>query len=263
MTTSTRWSDLLTRIISAGALLLIATGAAMYGRLGFGIFVAGVAGAMGWELARMHSPRAPAVSIIVGVVTAALVIGQGLMIGILGVLATLLLSLILACGLSLLVSRDHPIFAAYWLAVLITGHLILFLFQPALVHLLLLMIAVVIVTDVFGYFAGRIIGGPKFWPQISPKKTWSGVIAGWFGAGLIGIGAAIFTQATIALTFVAVVMSMSAQLGDVAESAIKRRAGVKDSSDLIPGHGGFLDRFDGLIGAALVMFVVLVVDAAT
>ena len=106
-------------------------------------------------------------------------------------------------------------------------------------------------------FAGRMIGGPKFWPAVSPKKTWSGTIAGWIGAGALGAAFMPITGAGATLILISMATSFASQMGDIAESAIKRKMGVKDSSRLIPGHGGVLDRFDGLIGAALLALVVM------
>jgi phosphatidate cytidylyltransferase len=107
-------------------------------------------------------------------------------------------------------------------------------------------------SDVGGYVAGRIIGGVKFWPSISPKKTWSGTIAGWILTALLGFFL-VQSSGEEWMVAVAVAVAFGAQLGDIAESWIKRRVGVKDSSNLIPGHGGFLDRFDGFIGGAAVL----------
>jgi phosphatidate cytidylyltransferase len=112
--------------------------------------------------------------------------------------------------------------------------------------------AVVWGTDIAGYFAGRAIGGPKLAPAISPKKTWSGAIAGL--ASAIGVAMAVAHVAgfsgTIALAAVAVMLSVVAQAGDLFESALKRRFGAKDSGQLIPGHGGLMDRLDGFVTAA-------------
>jgi phosphatidate cytidylyltransferase len=119
-----------------------------------------------------------------------------------------------------------------------------------------MMVLVVVVTDIAGYFAGRIIGGPKFWPAVSPKKTWSGTVAGWLSAAVVGLIFLAISTAGIDLIWISSVLAFASQLGDIAESAIKRRAGVKDSSNLIPGHGGLMDRFDGLLGAALFMLLV-------
>jgi phosphatidate cytidylyltransferase len=118
------------------------------------------------------------------------------------------------------------------------------------------LMAVVVVSDIAGYFAGRMIGGPKFWPKVSPKKTWSGTAAGWIGAAVVGVFFMRWTGAGAMLVPLSIATSFAGQLGDIAESAIKRKAGVKDSSNLIPGHGGVMDRFDAMLGASVFLFLV-------
>jgi len=123
---------------------------------------------------------------------------------------------------------------------------------------ILYLFAIVWATDICGYFAGRAIGGPKLAPAISPKKTWSGAIAGvvaavvaallvaqWFGAAKFG-----------PIAGIALLLSVMAQCGDLFESWIKRRFGFKDASQIIPGHGGVMDRLDGFWAAALVGAVI-------
>ncbi len=117
---------------------------------------------------------------------------------------------------------------------------------------------VVWATDIFAYFAGRAIGGPKLWPRVSPKKTWSGAIGGLVLSTAFGVGI-VFASGGHDLPFwalLALVLSIVSQGGDLLESAIKRRFDVKDSSRLIPGHGGIMDRIDGLVAAAI--FAVLI-----
>ena len=121
---------------------------------------------------------------------------------------------------------------------------------------MLWLIVTVVATDALGYFAGRMIGGPKFWPAVSPKKTWAGTLFGWLGAAIVGWGFALYTGASFELVGISVAIAMASQMGDIAESAIKRLMGVKDSSSLIPGHGGVLDRFDGMLGAAVFLLIV-------
>jgi phosphatidate cytidylyltransferase len=119
---------------------------------------------------------------------------------------------------------------------------------------LVLLFAVVWSTDILGFFAGRALGGPKLLPAISPKKTWSGAIAGILGATVISVAIADYFGASnkIAIAAIAMVLSIVAQLGDLLESWVKRRFGVKDSGSIIPGHGGVMDRLDGFWAAALV-----------
>lgn len=117
---------------------------------------------------------------------------------------------------------------------------------------LILILLVVWVTDIGGYFAGRGIGGPKLWPRVSPKKTWAGAIGG-FAASLVVAGgfAALGFGKTGPILLLGAILSIASQLGDLFESAVKRRFGVKDSSHLIPGHGGLMDRLDGFVAAVV------------
>ena len=115
---------------------------------------------------------------------------------------------------------------------------------------LILVLFVVWATDIGGYFAGRAIGGPKLWPRVSPKKTWAGAIGGFVASLLVAIGfSASDLGKTLPLVILAAMLSVAAQLGDLFESAIKRRFGVKDSGHIIPGHGGVMDRLDGFVAA--------------
>jgi len=115
----------------------------------------------------------------------------------------------------------------------------------------LFVLFVVWVTDIAAYFGGRSIGGPKLWPRVSPKKTWSGALTGLVaGMGAGGLTVWLVGAGSFAAGFVlAAPLSIAAQAGDLLESAVKRRFGVKDSGHIIPGHGGVLDRVDGLLGA--------------
>jgi phosphatidate cytidylyltransferase len=118
---------------------------------------------------------------------------------------------------------------------------------------LMLVLLVVWVTDIGGYVAGRGIGGPKLWPRVSPKKTWAGAVGGFVASLVVAVGfAALGLGKTGALLLVAAFFSIVSQLGDLFESAVKRRFGVKDSSQIIPGHGGLLDRLDGFVAAVVV-----------
>jgi phosphatidate cytidylyltransferase len=117
---------------------------------------------------------------------------------------------------------------------------------------LFFVLLVVWAADIGGYFAGRGIGGPKLWPKVSPKKTWAGAIGGFAGSlAVAGIFAAAGAGKTGPLLALAAFLSVISQLGDLFESAVKRRFGVKDSSHIIPGHGGLLDRLDGFVAAVV------------
>jgi len=115
--------------------------------------------------------------------------------------------------------------------------------------------AVVWGTDIFAYFGGRLIGGPKLWPRVSAGKTWSGTITGVLCGALLGLAAAYVgggpALASAPTFLVGLVAAAVSQTGDLFESSVKRRFGVKDSSQLIPGHGGVMDRLDGFIFASV------------
>ncbi|GIQ72610.1 phosphatidate cytidylyltransferase [Bradyrhizobium sp. RD5-C2] len=118
---------------------------------------------------------------------------------------------------------------------------------------LMFVLLIVWVTDIGGYFAGRSIGGPKLWVRVSPKKTWAGAAGGFVASLLVAACFAAFEIGTTGpLLMLGAVLSVVSQLGDLFESAVKRRFGVKDSSHIIPGHGGLLDRLDGFVAAVVV-----------
>jgi phosphatidate cytidylyltransferase len=111
---------------------------------------------------------------------------------------------------------------------------------------------VVWATDTAAFIAGRVIGGPKLAPRISPQKTWAGLAGGVAAAGFTAAVFALFTATQPGfLLLVGLATGLIAQGGDLAESALKRTFGVKDASNLIPGHGGFLDRLDGIVAVAV------------
>jgi phosphatidate cytidylyltransferase len=111
--------------------------------------------------------------------------------------------------------------------------------------------AVVWATDILGYFIGRMVGGPLLAARISPKKTWAGAVGGAAGAVAAGVGFALLAgYAMLGSAVTALVLSIVSQGGDLLESAVKRRFGVKDASHVIPGHGGLMDRLDGFLAAA-------------
>ena len=115
--------------------------------------------------------------------------------------------------------------------------------------------ATVWATDIFAYVAGRSLGGPRLAPRLSPAKTWSGALGGLAAAIIVGACTAWFFTggSVIGLAMAGGLLSIVSQAGDLAESAVKRYVGVKDSGQLIPGHGGLLDRVDALMAAAVVM----------
>ncbi|WP_289042184.1 phosphatidate cytidylyltransferase [uncultured Aliiroseovarius sp.] len=249
---SSKWSDLAPRVLSAIVMAGVAALAILLGDPIFLTLIAVVIGLCVGEFARLLDPTRPAMFTLLGVIaTLALFFASfGYSAadpdGVLVTLRTLVLMLPPLLGAALL-TQHRLLFLGYaGLIMLASLGFIAMGPGPVLIWFLL----IIIMSDVAGYFVGRTIGGPKFWPRVSPKKTWSGTIAGWVGALLIGFFAAsqgVFTPVEALFT---PLIALAGQMGDIVESAIKRHVGVKDSSNLIPGHGGVLDRFDAMIGAA-------------
>lgn len=249
---SEKWSDLATRMGSATAMVVIGLlGLWLGGHLFHGM-VAAICGVMVWELIRMLQPEDRQVALQLGALAA----------------AATLLAIYLPAGFALPIllapalvglgqlKKFRVIFMLFTALVLLAGFGMMSVRDDLGFNWMLWLVLVVVVTDVVGYFAGRMIGGPKFWPRVSPKKTWSGTAAGWIGAAAVGAGFMASTGAGAELIGISVAVSMASQMGDIAESAIKRRVGVKDSSALIPGHGGLLDRFDGMLGASVFVLMI-------
>ena len=126
--------------------------------------------------------------------------------------------------------------------------------------LLIWVFLVVWSTDIGAYFAGRAIGGPKLAPAISPNKTIAGLVGGVVSATVLAGVWASFDALPTALYWLAAPFAVAAQIGDLFESGLKRRAGVKDSGTWLPGHGGLLDRLDGLVPVAVLTAALMVTD---
>lgn len=241
-----KWADLRTRLLSA--IVMIAVGAVeiWLGGLAFAALVVVLTGVMIWELAGMTAPWKQVSPAVLGGIAAAVQVFVLVMPVPLALWMMLSPSLILA----LTPRRDLWLSAAYAFAIMLAGYGLIALRGHG-GYVILWLVAVVVASDVMGYFAGRMLGGPKFWPAVSPKKTWSGTVAGWVGAALVGLVMVLAAGASWTLIPVSALVAFAGQMGDIAESWVKRRAGVKDASNLIPGHGGVLDRFDALIGAVV------------
>lgn len=117
---------------------------------------------------------------------------------------------------------------------------------------------VITATDTAAFFAGRAIGGPKLWPALSPKKTWAGAIGGFLAANVVGFAVAAVAGVPLVPEILAVasILSISAQCGDLFESFVKRHFGAKDSGNIMPGHGGLMDRVDGIVFAGPVALLI-------
>ena len=251
MSAKSNWKDLGPRLVSAIVLVAIGAVSIVLGGPFYLALIAVVTGLMVWELLHMLSPKDRATPIWMGLLAAAVLAGVGFLPPE-AKLPVLLAPVIV--GYSSL-KQHRKLWVGYMPVIMLGGYSALMLRVEFGVFWVLWLVSIVVASDVLGYFAGRLFGGPKFWPRISPKKTWSGTVAGWVGAGLVGYWFMDQSDAEAVLIVISVVVAFAAQLGDIAESAIKRTTGVKDSSNLIPGHGGFLDRFDGMLGALLLVLI--------
>jgi phosphatidate cytidylyltransferase len=245
--TDPRWSDLWTRTVSALVLAPLAIFCVWQGSFAWELLLLVAMAGLGWEwgrLARLERPYLLAISL--GLVWLAEVAG--------GPLAGLLALPLLWLGASAWCGR----FAGYGIPYAGLGGIALIWLrqQPAGLADTIFLVMVVWGTDVGAYLTGRLVGGPKLAPKISPGKTWSGSIGGLLTAAAVGALLAGGAQGFPPAAFAAgAVLSLCAQAGDLLESAIKRRLGVKDSGRTIPGHGGLFDRLDGFLAAAPVAAV--------
>jgi phosphatidate cytidylyltransferase len=248
-------SALRTRVVSALVLAPVALVPALLGRPVWDVLVAVMGACMAWEWTRLCAgrlsrvgavsiaiaPAAVAVAALWAVIPALIIVGGGVvLIGVGARLEGVRTPAWSAAGVAYV---GVPCLAMAWLRGIPDGGL------ATLVWVLALTWA----TDSGAYIAGRGIGGPKLAPRISPNKTWAGLIGGMAAAAMVGVAASFLVENVapwIAIPASAA-LAVVEQAGDLFESAVKRRFGVKDSSRLIPGHGGMLDRVDGLLAVSL------------
>lgn len=252
MSSEGRWSDLRPRVITGGSLAVVGVGAMFAGGPVFLALCAISAGIMVWEVARLVDPGVTDRAALIGILTVAVV---QLAPDLPGAFRLPLAFLPPILGYFILTQRRR-LFLVFAVAIQVAAYGLSNFRAEHGVTWLVWLVLLVVATDIAGYFAGKSLGGPKFWPRISPNKTWSGTVAGWVCAALIGALFLTFTDAGRDIIWISVLAALAAQFGDIAESALKRHVGAKDSSDLLPGHGGLYDRFDGLLGASLFMLLV-------
>lgn len=234
---------------------LIGIGAIVVGGVWFQILAVFVTTLMVWECWVMIRGASPTSGILLAAAVATILSAQ--VFGGLQSYEFLGLFLLVPFIGAALLKSERITFFIFALALQIAGNGLVHFRINFELTLLIWLVSIVVLTDIVGYFVGRSFGGPKFWPALSPKKTWSGTIGGWIGAAIVGIVFVIFFNAGWMVILLSILVSFAGQMGDIAESALKRRQGVKDSSTLIPGHGGLLDRFDALLGASLFMLLLI------
>jgi phosphatidate cytidylyltransferase len=258
--------NLALRVASAAVLAPIAIAAAYIGGWIFLTVCAVAAGAILWEWSVLVSDGADPRILVpgwVGLLAAMALAGMDEPAAAVGVIAigAVLAGCFAVRRIPGVPSRDHLVWAAA--GVIYAGSAFL---GPALLRrdaelgfTAVLFVAVTVwVTDIVAYFVGSGVGGPLLCPRISPKKTWSGALGGL--AGGVAAGTLVFYASGIGkpamAAVIAAVLSILAQAGDLFESAVKRHFGAKDASRLIPGHGGVMDRLDGLLFAALAALLI-------
>ena len=248
-------AGLVRRILSALVLAPPCLAAVYYGSPCFELMLAFAAAEMAREWARLcdggRSMPAAAILAVGGVAAIGLASRIGMGEAVLAVVATALVTFVVV------LPRGRTL--ATWLA---AGAAVVALPCLAFIslrfatgpgrELCFWLLAAVWATDIGAYAVGRTVGGPKLWPRVSPKKTWSGLLGGVVAAGIVGYATSrlLGNDHALALIVAGFVVAVVSQGGDLAESAVKRHFGVKDAGTLIPGHGGLLDRVDGLITAA-------------
>jgi phosphatidate cytidylyltransferase len=243
--------NLLVRFISAIVLAPLAIAAAYVGGWFFTLFWAAAAAGIIWEwfsLVGAGQERKP-LAAAGGVLMIALLFGQFGRWDI--ALDVTLLAAVTAALLAPPTRRGWLAAGTLYAAIAVLAPMLIRADLKYGFSAIIFLFAVVWATDIFAYFVGRSFGGPKLIPRISPNKTWSGAIGGSLAAMGVGaiIGSLLDGSAAAWLVLVALAISIIAQAGDLLESWIKRRFSVKNSSELIPGHGGLMDRLDGFVTA--------------
>jgi phosphatidate cytidylyltransferase len=238
------------RIASAAVMLPVVFGAVWLGGWFFGVLLAITAGVMYWEWQAMCGEKN------------GLAIGYALLCGVGPIFLLAVGGMQVLIGLAVAVLGVFVLRKEPWRAFLAVGFGYICLACTTVVWLrgldhvgmktVIWLGVVVVMTDTCAYFTGRTLGGPKLAPKISPKKTWSGLVGGIVGAMVAGgILAAVIEASIVNVAVVSGGLAITAQIGDLAVSKAKRTFDIKDSGNIIPGHGGALDRFDGVLSAAI------------
>lgn len=252
------------RVASAVVLAALALGATIFSPWTFLILVMAGGVIVAWEWGRLTRGNGfDGTAVVAGVSVAAIAVFVSL--GRPDFALFVFTAACIAIGLTAATGRAGWSLAGLAYAALPAFALVWLRGDPALgAAAVLYLFAVAWTTDTASYAAGRLIGGPKLAPRISPKKTWSGFIIGALAPALVGYAFAVALKGTSPwrLALVSVALALACQMGDLVESWVKRRFGAKDMSQMIPGHGGLLDRIDGLLFAAILAALIALRDPA-
>jgi phosphatidate cytidylyltransferase len=245
-------SDFSLRLLSGLAMGAVVAAFVFTGTIPFAVLVVAITLLLSWEWSRLvHGPDEDVVlAVHLATAFAAAVLAAVGFVG-LGLLA-LAIGAILAMVLSL--GRNSIYAAAGVFYAGLPAIAIIWLRSDAALGLLavVFLILVIIAADTAAFIGGRLVGGPKLWPRVSPNKTWAGLISAVVASAIIGtcFWFAVPNASPVHLGGTAAILGLVSQVGDLAESALKRRFGAKDTGALIPGHGGIMDRVDGLVAAS-------------
>jgi len=246
-------NELTLRVITGTLLAILCFGALWFDGWRLLALSSALAAFMCWEMFHLAARDRHLYALAVAVLSAAAVwfSGRDEMLLALGLLAA-----VTVIGWVLAPASWRAVFPAFVFAIASAGLAIFLIRDTYGFAAALWLVLIVVATDIAGYFVGRTVGGAKFWPSISPNKTWSGIIGGWVLAAAVSVIIAPYIGHGFVFAVVwGVGLSFVAQMGDIAESWVKRRAGVKDSSNVLPGHGGVMDRFDGIVAVMVVAII--------
>jgi phosphatidate cytidylyltransferase len=233
-------------------MLPLAVVAVWLGAWWFAAFLAAICAAMCWEWAQICTPHyvEPGIVMLVAGIAGPLLLAAFGFSAVLWVVAGALVPLLIFAAMGRMENRAICIAGLPYVVIGISCIGLIRADPHAGLATVLWAAASVVATDVGAYFVGRNVGGPKLAPRLSPNKTWSGLLGGILCAAIVGVVTAfIVAAAWEPLAVCSAILAVIAQGGDLIESALKRHFNVKDASRLIPGHGGFLDRFDGYLTA--------------
>lgn len=262
------WSDLGARIVSGLVLASGGVAAVWFGGPWLAAACAAAVVVMSYEWARMSEPQSvmPAFGFALAGSLGAVMLASWLLLG-WGVAWLTLCACASALRRKAFRSQVETAGGVIYVGLPVTVFLWLRDRAPEGLETILALFAIIWAADIFAYFGGKLIGGPKVAEGLSPKKTWSGIVAGTVAGALAGFGcgAVYHVAADFRLVWLAIgaLIAFTGLMGDLFESFLKRRFGVKDASRVIPGHGGVLDRLDGLMAASLLVGAVLVFGPST
>lgn len=246
-------SELALRVGSALVLVPLAIGTAYLGGWLFALFWGAAAMAVLWEWTALVARNDQRSVLLTGGASLALAVVLVAAGHLLAAMVVLAMGAIGAASLALAERRTWVAGGIPYAGALALAPIVLRADDADGFLAVIFLFAIVWTTDISAYFAGRALGGPKLMPQVSPNKTWAGAVGGLIASVVVALALAKMAGLTalFALAMLAVVLSVFAQGGDLFESFLKRRFHAKDSSHLIPGHGGLMDRLDGFVSASV------------